>query len=222
MASAEAFSFAFMKSTTLYYREGSSDKVYQAAIEPKNNLFIVTFAYGRRGTTLQTGIKTPNPVDLHTAEALFEKLVREKTAKGYTPAQSGTPYQQPDQPNVSTGIRPQLLNAIDEAEASKLVSAPDWCMQEKKDGRRLMIKKNGNTIHGVNRRGLLCGLPSSVVNEMQNFEKDFIIDGEIVGETFHVFDLLLCSDQRWMLRPYQDRLNALEVLFSDCSQENVS
>src|SRR4051794_3548279 len=99
-----------MKSTTLYFREGSSDKVYQAAIEPKNNLFVVTFAYGRRGTTLQTGIKTPTPVDLSTAESVFDKLVREKTAKGYTPTENGTPYQQSDQSNIATGIRPQLLN----------------------------------------------------------------------------------------------------------------
>ena len=31
--------------TTLYYREGSSDKVYQASIEPQGEGFIVNFAY---------------------------------------------------------------------------------------------------------------------------------------------------------------------------------
>jgi bifunctional non-homologous end joining protein LigD len=223
MASAEAFSLQSMKSTTLYYREGSSDKVYQAAVEPRNNLFIVTFAYGRRGTTLQTGIKTPTPVDLPTAERVFDKLVREKTSKGYTPAENGTPYQQPDQNQAQacSGIRPQLLNAIDEAEASKLISSPEWCLQEKKDGRRLLIKKEGAAIHGINRRGLLCGLPSSLLYEVREIENDFIIDGEIVGETFHVFDFLLCNDQTWMLRPYQDRLNALEVLLADGEREHV-
>ena len=35
---------------TLYYREGSSDKVYQTAIEPAGELFVVNFAYGRRGS----------------------------------------------------------------------------------------------------------------------------------------------------------------------------
>lgn len=52
--------------TTLYYREGSSDKVYLAAIEPQDNGFLVTFAFGRRGSTLTTGSKTPRPVDLNT------------------------------------------------------------------------------------------------------------------------------------------------------------
>jgi bifunctional non-homologous end joining protein LigD len=202
-----------MKSTTLYYREGSSDKVYQAAIEPKNNLFIVTFAFGRRGTTLQTGVKTPTPVDLPTAERLFEKLVREKTSKGYTQIESSTPYTQPDQAqSPATNIRPQLLNAIDEAEASKLISSTGWCMQEKKDGRRLIIKKDGAAIHGINRRGLLCGLPSSLLYEIQKIEGDFIIDGEIVGEVFHAFDILLWNDQTWMLCNYQRRLDALDDL----------
>lgn len=44
--------------TTLYYREGSNDKEYQAAIEPEGDLFLVTFAFGRRGSTLSTGTKT--------------------------------------------------------------------------------------------------------------------------------------------------------------------
>ncbi|MEI7534065.1 MAG: DNA ligase, partial [Verrucomicrobiae bacterium] len=52
----------------LYYREGSSDKVYQAAIEPAGNQFVVNFAYGRRGSTLTTGTKTSVPVDYAAAK----------------------------------------------------------------------------------------------------------------------------------------------------------
>ena len=69
---------------TLYYREGSSDKVYQAAIEPAGEWFVVNFAYGRRGSTLTTGTKTSSPVDYDTAKKIFTKLVNEKKAKGYT------------------------------------------------------------------------------------------------------------------------------------------
>ena len=67
----------------LYYREGSSDKVYQASIEPQGELFVVNFAYGRRGSTMNTGTKTPTPVDYATAKKMHDKLVREKVAKGY-------------------------------------------------------------------------------------------------------------------------------------------
>src|SRR5438034_7784905 len=78
---------------TLYYREGSSDKVYQASIEPQGELFVVNFAFGRRGSTLQTGIKTSEPVDFDSARKIYEKLIREKRAKGYTEGPEGTPYQ---------------------------------------------------------------------------------------------------------------------------------
>ena len=37
----------------LYYREGSSDKVYQAAIEPADHQFAVNFAYPRQASSYQ-------------------------------------------------------------------------------------------------------------------------------------------------------------------------
>ena len=96
-----------MHTITLYYRGGSSDKVYQATIEPKGEQFVVNFAYGRRGSTLQTGTKTPNPVDYATAKATYDKLVKEKMAKGYTPGENGTPYQHTDNEPRATGVLPQ-------------------------------------------------------------------------------------------------------------------
>jgi bifunctional non-homologous end joining protein LigD len=84
-----------IQSASLHYREGNSDKVYQAAVEPKGDGYIVTFAYGRRGNTLATGIKNDIPVPLETATKLFNKLVASKVAKGYQPdGQSAKPYQQ--------------------------------------------------------------------------------------------------------------------------------
>jgi predicted DNA-binding WGR domain protein len=116
---------------TLYYREGNSDKVYQAAIEPAGDgLFAVTFAYGRRGSTLSTGTKTNSPVNYDDAMRIFEKLVREQMAKGYTPGADGTPYVGSNGDKQPSGYLPQLLNPIDEAEVQRLlrdnvhVSAP--------------------------------------------------------------------------------------------------
>src|SRR5688500_4994515 len=102
-----------MRSTTLYFKEGSSDKVYQATIEPKSSGFVVNFAYGRRGSTMNNGTKTTTPVDLPSAEKLFEKLLREKKAKGYSEGENSTPYSNEESKEYS-GILPQLLNPIDE------------------------------------------------------------------------------------------------------------
>ena len=102
------------ESITLYFREGGSDKVYQARIEPDGELFRVNFSYGRRGSTMQTGTKTSSPVDYDTAKGIYDKLVREKTAKGYTPGQDGTPYQHSDKADITIAVVPRqkagLLN----------------------------------------------------------------------------------------------------------------
>src|ERR1700753_1634696 len=37
-----------MEQITLYYRQGSSDKVYQASIAQRDGGYVVEFAYGRR------------------------------------------------------------------------------------------------------------------------------------------------------------------------------
>jgi bifunctional non-homologous end joining protein LigD len=196
-----------MNSIRLYHRDGSSDKTYQAAIEPSNGMYVVNFAYGRRGSTLQTGTKTPAPVDLSTAETLFNKLVKEKRSKGYKPEGADISYHHAEPAN--TGIRPQLLNPIDEAEASRLIDDSNWCLQEKKDGRRLLLKKDGDQITGINRKGNVVGLPKALIDHARSLSGDFILDGECIGETLYVFDLLLWDENTWMLRPYKERWQAI-------------
>ena len=166
---------------TLYYREGSSDKVYQAVIEPQGEGFVVNFAYGRRGSTMNTGTKTQTPVDYDTATKIFTKLVNEKKAKGYTEGPDGTPYQNTPKEDRVTGLLPQLLNPIDEQEVKRLFKDPAWAMQEKFDGRRVLVRKAGAEIHGINRKGLLIGLPSPIVVGAHKITSDFILDGECVG-----------------------------------------
>ena len=97
-----------LPTTTLYYREGSSDKVYQCQIEAAGERFVVNFAYGRRGGTLNTGTKTNVPVDYDSAQRIFDKLVKEKRSKGYTEGKNGTPCLHCEQ--QPSGVLPQLLN----------------------------------------------------------------------------------------------------------------
>ena len=85
-----------LPSVTLYFKEGTSDKVYQCQIEAAGERFVVTFAYGRRGSTLNTGTKTNVPVSFDDAQRIFDKLVKEKKGKGYTEGEAGTPYTSAD------------------------------------------------------------------------------------------------------------------------------
>ncbi|MDB6124678.1 MAG: ATP-dependent ligase [Pedosphaera sp.] len=197
--------------TTLYYREGSSDKVYQVSLEPKDNQFVVNFAFGRRGTTLQTGTKTSSPVDQETAEKIYDKVIQEKKAKGYTEGEKGTPYHHSDK-QVS-GIQCQLLNPIDEEQVQELIRDNQHCAQEKYDGKRMLLLKVGETVSGINRKGLVVGVPLLLIESAKRLPGDFILDGEAVGETLYAFDLLtICGGHPPTLGPAQSRAALLARL----------
>lgn len=198
---------------TLYYREGTSDKVYQCQIETAGDRFVVNFAYGRRGSTLNTGTKTNVPVDYDSAQRILEKLVKEKKAKGYTEGESGTPYQHSEQ--QPSGILPQLLNTINEAQVLDLMNDDQWCMQGKHDGRRLIIRKQGQDITGINKKGNTIGLPLPVFEVVRGFDADVTIDGESIGDMLIAFDLLELDGIDIRSWPYRERLAALmNLLFS--------
>ena len=227
---------------SLYFKQGSSDKEYHAAIEPPESGtlkgeptqagstsggstsggggggggYIVTFAYGRRGGTLATGTKTAKPVDFETAKRIFDKLVQEKVAKGYRPAATQTGqvvYQAGRLDQRVTGILPQLLNAVDENEAQALLSDPFWWMQEKHDGRRVLIEKSAGSVTGINRRGLSIALPATVAEHVRALKGDrFVLDGEAVGESYFVFDLLEHDGRDLRAAAYRERLGAMDFI----------
>jgi len=195
---------------SLYYCQGSSNKEYHAAIEPSGSGFVVNFSYGRRGSTLQTGSKTAEPVSLTEAEKIFDKLVREKQAKGYTPGESGTPYQQTQRETRVIGILPQLLNAIDEDTARELLGNRDWWMQEKYDGKRVLLVKSADQITGINRKGLAISLPEPIVQQAHaTGGQQWLMDGEAVGDVFVAFDLLEQACINLRPEPYSKRYKAL-------------
>ena len=203
------------RNATLYYCAGGSNKIYQAALEPSGTGFVVNFAYGRRGSTMTTGCKTPVPVDYAAASKIFDKLIHAKTAKGYSPGESGTPYQGTTCESQSTGVLPQLLNPIDEDEAQKLIADPAWLAQEKFDGRRVLIQRRDTQITGINRRGLIIALPQPIVAHALTLgSEQWLLDGEAIGEKFHAFDLLenACVDLRQ--QPCARRLVAMHELLA--------
>jgi len=176
-----------MKQISLFFKSGSSDKEYHAQLEPKGSGFVVNFQYGRRGSTLTAGTKTPSPVPIAKAEAIYDKLVQEKMAKGYTQGESGTPYVGTDKEERATGNTPQLLNPIEESEVEKYLADPAWGAQEKKDGKHVMIDRKEGKVVASNRKGLQIGIPETVV---ESLDWDALLDGEMIGDVYHVFDLL--------------------------------
>lgn len=210
-----------MESITLYYREGSSDKIYHATIEPKEGGFIVNFAFGRRGTTLNTGTKTQSPVPYEKAKGIYDKLVKEKMAKGYTPGEDGTPYQQTDKAALTTGIHCQLLNPIEAEEAEVFLADANYLLQEKHDGRRLLLHKKDGKIIGINRQGLAVGLPKTLVAAAEVCAFDFTIDGEAIGDTLYAFDVLAVGGTEVSGQGYAERLQHLGKLLASIAHPHI-
>lgn len=195
-----------LPSTTLYFREGSSDKVYQAAVAPSGAGFVVNFAYGRRGAALQAGTKTASPVPLEKAIAVYNKIVAEKTGKGYTPGEDGTPFAGTDLERRNTGRVPQLLNPIDRAEAERLILDDRYIMEEKHDGERVTIEVANGDATGANRDGLSRPLPVTVRDAALGLAGSMVLDGELVGERFHAFDVLALDGASIAHKALSDRI----------------
>lgn len=210
-----------MEQTTLYYREDSSDKVYQAGIIPQENGYVVEFAYGRRGATLQTGTKTQTPVAYAEARRIYDKLIADKIAKGYTSGEFGTPYQGTSNASRATGIHCQLLNPVEEDQVEKLIVDAAYWMQEKYDGRRLLIRKMGDQITGINRLGLTVTLPKTLSDDAAACPLDLILDGESAGESFYAFDALLIGGDEIENYRYGERYLRLMNLLASFQHRNI-
>ncbi len=208
-----------IESVELRYQEGNSDKVYLASIERVGSGYAVNFAYGRRGSALNTGTKTQSPVSYAEAETVYTKLVQSKTAKGYFVFGGGSAIPVVDAGRQDTGLRPQLLNPVSLNEAEAFLRDNNWCVQEKYDGRRMLVRKSMDMITAANRKGLVIACPEAVVTALAPVKGPFTIDGELVGDKLHTFDLLEspAGDRRGAT--YAERLAELESKFGaiDCA-----
>jgi bifunctional non-homologous end joining protein LigD len=209
-----------MQTIFLHYREGSSDKVYQVSIEPQDAGYLVNFAFGRRGTTLQTGTKTQTPIELSAAQKIFDKLVKEKTAKGYKETTDtadlsalAVAYQRTNREQNDTGIYCQLLNSIEVHDVDRYLHDDQFLAQEKHDGKRLLLAKRGSELIAINRKGLSVSYPA-VFQNLASYPTDFILDGEAIGETFYAFDLLEVGSDDIRPQPVSTRLEKLNALVS--------
>ena len=223
-----------LPSISLGFCEGSSDKVYKTAIEKVGELYSVQFAFGRRGSTLNTGVKNQSPVSLDEATKIYDKLINSKLAKGYKPTGEGEGIASSittsvanavtDRDQRDTGLRPQLLNPISEDEAEAYLIDNEWASQEKFDGKRMqVIRKTENEIIAANRKGLSIGFPDAIASSLTTIALDayFVADGEAVGDVFNVFDLLECHNTNLRNEPYSDRLDQLKTFIGGGSKAVV-
>lgn len=179
------------RATTLYCREGSSDKEYQLRLESAVGGFLVNFAFGRRGSALKQGTKTQAPVPYDAAAKIYDKLLKEKTGKGYTEAESGMRYVGTDLATRDSGLAPQLPTAIQPEDVPSYENDPNWVAQEKFDGENRMIIVEAGSIQGANRRGLTCPVPAHwAADDLPHANGRTVLCGEDMGSILVAFDVV--------------------------------
>jgi bifunctional non-homologous end joining protein LigD len=192
-----------IRSTSLGFQEGSSDKVYHVQVESYRAGFIVNFQFGRRGGTFQSGTKTRKEVPQDEAIAIYEGVIAEKVAKGYTvlTTAAAAPKAAPiPNPAIAPPARaaksdlPMLLNVVSAERFLELMRDDGWMAQEKKDGHRRSIRRLGSEIGSGNRKGEDVPLPAPVAEAVlalkTRLPADLILDGELMGDVYWPFDLL--------------------------------
>lgn len=190
-----------VKLVTLFCTEGNSNKQYTIWMEKAGNGWVVNFQYGPVGGWVQSGSKTSTPVDRAKAERVYEDLLKQKKAKGYSAGADAPVFSSVKAPSPvakaaapkaeDQGLRPMLLTWAEECDLEFLIKDDRWGAQEKINGKRIQIKVTPDGVAGSNKRGLLCPIPAAVEREMSGLLGEF--DGEMVGETYHAFDMTMNS-----------------------------
>jgi bifunctional non-homologous end joining protein LigD len=201
------------KSITLYCQENGSDKLYKTEVVKEASGFSVRCWWGPRTGTLQAGTKTKEPVPHDEALKVWEKLVREKKAKGYHEGEDAPAYTVSDGPTKDTGLRPMLLTPASIEDAERFLEDREWCGQEKLNGKRIMIRAKKGQVVAANRRGLECAIPREIASVLGRF--NVVLDGEMVGSTYVPFDLLEAEGKDYRPEGYSLRYHVLHNLLSE-------
>lgn len=107
---------------------------------------------------------------------------------------------------------PMLARTGDLATNRRLLADDEWWAEPKLDGERRMVRVTPTRITGLSKQGTTASLSKFVADQFASFEATFVLDGELVGDALHVFDMP-CGfgvDRA----PYSRRREALEHLFN--------
>ena len=210
-----------VKSIELFFQEGSSDKVYHAQIVKDGDAYTVKCQWGRRGSSLQEGSKAVR-VPLAQAQKKFDSLVREKTGKGYQeitttvqPAAVAPPEGEGSGSKVTgkrarVGVKAQLAEAIDDEGAlGKFLANDDIVAQQKLDGERVLVHVNEEMLV-TNREGQKKSLDVSMFSGLSYLPHGTIVDGELLGGQYWLFDVLQFAGDDIKSRGYLERFEILD------------
>lgn len=210
-----------VKSVQLFFQEGSSDKVYNASIIEDAGAYTVHVEWGRRGSKLSEGNKAVR-VTRAVAERTFDKLVREKRGKGYEeigagvapaivapPVGQGSGSKAGGPRRAKVGHAAQLLTAIDDDELDRFLGDDAMVAQQKLDGVRVLVTADGSRLIPTNRDGQPTQMANAALAGLEYLPKGTVVDGEVLGDQFWLFDVLELAGTDVRGRGYVERWEIL-------------
>lgn len=212
-----------IQSASLFNTQAGRDAEYHCQIVASEGGYLLNYQNGRRGSALATGTKTTAPVDLSVAEKAFAKLVKEKTAKGYLPADTAivNEFGGSTEPTETLQL-PQLLNSIKEEDVEQYIADTSFGMMEKMDGKRVQISFKDGKYKVSNKLGKPCTVPKIILDQISTLKcdiegvpiTDFHADGELIGSTLYVFDALSLRGVNLKNWPFENRHQQLTYLLN--------
>lgn len=115
-------------------------------------------------------------------------------------------------------MRPTLCSPITLETLLRLAEDPRWSCSQKVDGTRLLAVVEQGKVTGYSRKGEKTIVPSVIAKALSGRlpEGRFVLDGELLGNEYVVFDLIEAGDNDGYLIgsrcPYNHRLLALQNL----------
>jgi len=202
--------------TRLVYSDAKSHKEYSVVIEQKGEGHVVNFAYGRVGGSLKTGTKTVEPVALESAQKIADKLIKDKTKKGYIPDDPSAPNMPVESVKMDVLFQCQLSNPVSPDDAREMLQSKRYVAQTKYDGERRPLIIQDGQVMAMNRNGTPVSVNPSFIEPLVDLANlsggKLILDTEDMGTHLQVFDVLFVEGRDLMQVPFHSRVVELDKL----------
>ena len=111
----------------------------------------------------------------------------------------------------------QLAESTDDPEI--FIADKNWAIEQKFDGTRAIVEVNDGQVRAFNRQGALrTHWPTAVTKTLSSLPGKWVFDGELLGSTFHTFDLLELPGQGSIAdQPWEARRMMLDKLFASAN-----
>lgn len=118
-------------------------------------------------------------------------------------------------------MQPELLTETTPEQAARYIMDSRFGLQEKRDGVRLLIRRQSSRFEGWNKKGQPTAVPPTLISALNRLNVDeFVLDGEFERRHFFCWDLLSANGTDLSAYPYGERYKILQV-FRACPSVTV-